>query len=252
MFFQQEELQVQVLDVLPFQERDTVCKTYPRAHCALSLRRRADTCIEYRGKTVQLNSHDLVFFPPEFGYIRRAKEDDMIVFHLNVLQGQIPSELEVLNSDRFEILWPLFEEALEEWEQGRPGFKHRVASILYRIFGEIQREDPYREKQNPTVMKAKAWLEQFYTDPETTVNQLAEQLHISETYLRRIFQEELSVSPKQYLNQLRMNRAKALLNAGYDSVAVIAEKVGFRDAKNFATAFKKQFGYPPSRQRYRL
>jgi transcriptional regulator GlxA family with amidase domain len=47
-----------------------------------------------------------------------------------------------------------------------------------------------------------------------------------------------------------MERAKSLLNAGYDPVSSVAEKVGFRDAKNFATAFKKQFGYPPSRQRY--
>ena len=79
---------------------------------------------------------------------------------------------------------------------------------------------------------------------------MAAYLHISETYLRRIFQGEMGVSPKKYLMTLRMNRAKSLLNAGYDPVNVIAEKVGFRDAKNFATAFKKQFGYPPSMQRY--
>ena len=250
MFFEQEELQFQVLDVLRFQESNVVCRTYPRSHCALSLRRKADTEIDYKGKTVHLKSHDLVFFPPDFGYIRRTKEDDMIVFHLNVIQGELPDELAILHLDRFDRLWPMFEEALEEWERGRPGYRYRVTAIVYRIFGEIQQRESGNENQNPTVTKAKAWLEQSYWDPEATVTVLAEQLHISETYLRRVFQKELGVSPKQYLNNLRMERAKSLLNAGYDPVSSVAEKVGFRDAKNFATAFKKQFGYPPSRQRY--
>ena len=83
-----------------------------------------------------------------------------------------------------------------------------------------------------------------------TVSLVAKHLYISETYLRRIFQQEKGVSPKQFITSLRLERAKALLNAGYDPVGVIAEKVGFRDAKNFATAFKKAFGYPPSRQNY--
>ena len=250
MFFEQEELQFQILDVLRFQESKVVCRTYPRSHCALSLRRKADTEIDYKGKTVHLKSHDLVFFPPDFGYIRRTKEDDMIVFHLNVIQGELPDELAILHLDRFDRLWPMCEEALEEWERGRPGYRYRVTAIVYRIFGEIQQRESRHENQNPTVATAKTWLEQSFWDPEVTVAVLAEQLHISETYLRRVFQKELGVSPKQYLNNLRMERAKSLLNAGYDPVSSVAEKVGFRDAKNFATAFKKQFGYPPSRQRY--
>ena len=250
MFFEQEELQFQVLDVLSFREKDKTYKTYLRSHSALSLRRKADTEIEYRGKTIHLKSHDLVFFPPDFGYIRRTKEDDMIVFHLNVIQGELPDELAILHLDRFDRLWPMFEEALEEWERGRPGYQYRVTAIVYRIFGEIQQRESRHENQNPTVATAKTWLEQSFWDPEVTVAVLAEQLHISETYLRRVFQKELGVSPKQYLNNLRMERAKSLLNAGYDPVSSVAEKVGFRDAKNFATAFKKQFGYPPSRQRY--
>jgi hypothetical protein len=46
VFFEQEELQFQVLDVLSFREKDKTYKTYLRSHSALSLRRKADTEIE--------------------------------------------------------------------------------------------------------------------------------------------------------------------------------------------------------------
>ena len=63
-------------------------------------------------------------------------------------------------------------------------------------------------------------------------------------------ERETGVTPKRYLIDLRLEHAQSLLNAGYDTVAAVAEKVGFGDAKNFATAFKKRFGYPPSKQTY--
>lgn len=73
---------------------------------------------------------------------------------------------------------------------------------------------------------------------------------MSDTYFRRLFRRDLGVSQKQYLNDLRLEHAQALLNAGYYTIADVAEMVGFRDSKNFATAFKKSFGYPPSAQTY--
>ena len=41
-----------------------------------------------------------------------------------------------------------------------------------------------------------------------------------------------------------------VLNAACYPVTTVAEKTGFSDPKNFATAFKKAFGYPPSKQSY--
>ena len=83
-----------------------------------------------------------------------------------------------------------------------------------------------------------------------SVSLLAKHLYISTTYLRNCFLKELSVTPKAYLTSLRMTSAQSLLNTGYYSVSSVAEQVGFGDAKNFAVAYKKHFGYPPSAQRY--
>lgn len=250
MIFEEENLQFQLLDVLYFEETDLVCKTPPRPFCALSLRLAGDTEIELANDSVYLEGKDLAFFPPNIGYIRHAKQDKMIVFHFTLLAGEPPSCIHVLRDCRYDVLLPLFENALETWNEKRPGYRYRTSAYLYRIFSELQLQPVKEEKRNQTVENAAAYISANIADPSLTVSLVAKHLYISETYLRRIFQQEKGVSPKQFITSLRLERAKALLNAGYDPVGVIAEKVGFRDAKNFATAFKKAFGYPPSRQNY--
>lgn len=193
---------------------------------------------------------DLAIFPPDATYIRRTRRDEMIVFHFKVIQGTPPARLEVLHGCNSASLHPLFEKALAEWKQKKPGYRYRTIGYLYRIFGELQGAKQTGTPLTPTLQKAILWMQEHYQDSEATIERAAGDLHISGTYLRRMFQQELGESPKRYLSRLRMEHAKTLLNAGYDSVEAVAEKVGFRDGKNFATAFKKEFGYPPSMQRY--
>lgn len=250
MFFAQEDCQFQLLDVLYFNEFNVVCRTFPRSHCALSLRLNADTEIEFPDGIVHMHTGDLAIFPPDATYFRRTRQDEMIVFHFNLIQGTPPSRLEVLHDCDMAVLCPLFEKALAQWQDKRPGYQYRVAGYFYEIFAELQNPKQQRENLNPTLRQAIGWMQAHYQDSEATIELAAEELNISGTYLRRIFHNALGKSPKQYLNELRMEQAKRLLNAGYDSVEAVAEKAGFRDGKNFATAFKKKFGYPPSRQRY--
>ena len=51
----------------------------------------------------------------------------------------------------------------------------------------------------------------------------------------------------QFVNGLRIDYAKALLEGRTLSVAEIAEKAGFSDEKYFYTVFKKQVGISPTR-----
>ena len=250
MVFHQDDLQFQLLGVFAFDEVDVVCKTYPRGHCAISLRIDADTDIEFQTETLHFETGDVAFFPPECGYTRRTRRDRMIVFHFNLIQGDLPDRVEILRGDWLERLQPMFEAALEEWNGQKPGYLYRTTAYLYQIFGEIQSRSSKTEIRNPTLRQAMAMFSECYGDSSLTITDIAQQMHVSGSYLRRIFCQEFGISPKQYLNNLRLERAKELLNAGYDSVLTVAEKVGFRDTKNFATAFKKQFGYPPSKQRY--
>ena len=252
MIFEQEELQIQLLDILYFCDDDVVMKTKARPFCALSLRMKGDTEIEAGGKTLRFGDHDLAFFPANVGYVRRSRHDERLVFQFT-LPNYVSYDIEILRDFQYEELYPLFWAAYREWTDRTPGYYYRTAALLQQIFAFIQ-----EKKAHPAIsvsMPIGSVLRRIgeqYADPALTVRSLAETAHLSETSFRELFRRELGVSPKKYLLDLRMEHAQSLLNAGYDSVAAVAEKTGFRDPKNFAAAFRKKFGYPPSKQHYAL
>lgn len=96
---------------------------------------------------------------------------------------------------------------------------------------------------------AKNEAQKRYTSPTFDVKALASSAHVSESYLRRVFSDELGVSPKKYLTALRMARAKTLLADGRDGVAVIAAECGFASVYNFCRAFKETVGETPTEYR---
>mgnify|MGYP000936397791 CR=1 FL=1 len=82
-----------------------------------------------------------------------------------------------------------------------------------------------------------------------TVGEMAEFCNISENYLRRIFHEHTGVSPKSYLDNLRMNRAAELLTGTRRSIPDIAKQLGYMDPYHFIRRFSQLMAIPPARYR---
>jgi len=77
--------------------------------------------------------------------------------------------------------------------------------------------------------------------------QIAAEIGISTRQLERLFGKFLNTSPKKYFMELRLDRARQLLeNRTYKSVAKVAAAVGYADARSFSRAFKRRFGKLPS------
>jgi len=78
-----------------------------------------------------------------------------------------------------------------------------------------------------------------------SVEQVAEQLHISTSSLYRKIKENTQMSPNEYIRWVRLNRAAQLLESQKYKVFEICYMVGFSDQRYFATCFKRQFGVTP-------
>jgi transcriptional regulator GlxA family with amidase domain len=59
----------------------------------------------------------------------------------------------------------------------------------------------------------------------------------------------MDITPIAYLNPYRISRARTLLEAGSQSVAEIAQSVGFGDAAHFSRAFRREVCQTPSTYR---
>ena len=84
-----------------------------------------------------------------------------------------------------------------------------------------------------------------YSDPALSVDTLARRVHMSLSTLHRLFRRHTHMSVTDYVTQLRIGRASALLIGGDRPVAHIAEEAGYRNLANFHRQFKAMKGVTP-------
>lgn len=86
---------------------------------------------------------------------------------------------------------------------------------------------------------------------DVSLGDIAEAVHLSPFHVARLFKQALGVSPHQYLIQVRVNSAKALLEAGAGerSLAEVASAVGFADQSHLTRHFKRLLGITPKQLR---
>lgn len=79
-----------------------------------------------------------------------------------------------------------------------------------------------------------------------SVEQLAQQVHMSISTFHRVFKEVTSDSPMQYLKKVRLNKARDFMLQEEMKANIAADRVGYESASQFSREFKRYFGQSPS------
>ena len=82
-----------------------------------------------------------------------------------------------------------------------------------------------------------------------SVEQIAENLSVNPSYFSRRFAQTVGASPKQYITEKRIERAKELLISTNASVFEVSNSVGYEDQFYFCRIFKKYAYMSPSEYR---
>lgn len=90
------------------------------------------------------------------------------------------------------------------------------------------------------------YLENNLADPTLSNTRLAQEMGISEVYLRKLFQRYYKTTPKQYILDMRLGKARQLLVETALSVTQIARECGFSTPYHFCRCFKDKVGLPPT------
>ena len=80
---------------------------------------------------------------------------------------------------------------------------------------------------------------------DITISDVASQTGVGERYLRKLFSQYLNLSPLDYLNQIRINKAIELLRNTEMSVKEVCFACGFQSPQYFSRIFKQQMGISP-------
>ncbi len=88
-------------------------------------------------------------------------------------------------------------------------------------------------------------IDETYAEP-MTIAELAKMSFMSESKLRKCFQQQYGMTIYQYVLECRMEKARELLADGNDQVKEVASLVGYSNISHFSEAFQKKFGRTPS------
>ena len=106
------------------------------------------------------------------------------------------------------------------------------------------------ERREALLAEALAVLERDYAE-DLEVDEVARRIATSRRQLQRCFEEHAGGSFRQSLARIRMERAAELLRTTRLPVREVAGHVGYRQPAQFAKAFARYKGEPPSRFRAR-
>lgn len=142
-----------------------------------------------------------------------------------------------------------YEAAVEEAaysQQLMAGIVNHLIGMMYSL--ERNRELSKNQQQVDMISRARMRIRESL-ESDTTIQQIAEELGVSYSNLRKLFKEHTGLSPATYQQELRLLRAKELLSTTELSIKEIAYRLNFESPDYFSAKFKAKMGLKPSEVR---
>lgn len=127
----------------------------------------------------------------------------------------------------------------------KQGYLHLFLSYLFTCMPLISGGRSANSMMSYQVMQ---YISEHFCEP-LTLESTAHALGISRIHLSHIFSQQLHINFRQYINTLRIDRARSLLRNPSYSISQIAYQCGYSNQRTFHRAFLTQCGMTPSEYR---
>ena len=132
----------------------------------------------------------------------------------------------------FQIREALTQIWLKLFELARPSMTHNVAG----------------KASDDRIKMLMVYVHEHYQEP-ITMEQLAQNIHISKRACFRLFQENLHMTPVEYIRSYRLQKACQLLAKTKDPISKIAGNCGLGSSSYFGKIFREEYGCTPMEYR---
>lgn len=196
------------------------------------------------------NFWEYIFFDPKISVAELYPNNPNVQREImrNINRG--PLVLDATTNPALErLVISILEEAREERPYNSRMIHLYVSALLVEIM-RLNKEMPYypfessRKNAMEQIAKALDYVEENYTE-NIKIEDLSKTCNMSETHFRRIFEEYINMTPVDYVNLVRIQKACEMLKKSGDSMESIAMKCGFTTISTFNRNFKKFLGTSP-------
>lgn len=206
------------------------------------------------GERILVKPGDIIFVPITTRYISEWEGSPRVSYismHFifdspGIFVKQRNFLLQKVTVDDFSRIKSAFEYVLEHYDrEENAGLE--VLSRFYEVLGMLlpQLKTGKKEEMDERIAQAIRYLESNYRD-SLSVKKLAEVSHMSESRFFPNFKKATGITPVEYLNAYRINRAIILLiNDSGLTIESISREVGFESTAYFRRVFKKVTGKNP-------
>jgi AraC-like DNA-binding protein len=169
---------------------------------------------------------------------------------VGLLVSMLPKLVHVRGAERLSLLMRLVTEEADEQRTGRDLVLSRLVEVmLVEALRSVQGDAPPGLLRGLGDARLAAAIRLMHGNPARawTMIELAKAAALSRSAFFERFTRAVGVPPMEYLLGWRMAIAKDLLRRHDVALADVAERVGYRSASTFSTAFSRHVGQPPGR-----
>ena len=125
--------------------------------------------------------------------------------------------------------------------------KCKTQSLLYEFFSLLLAEN--NTQTSSDAVDGAINIIKYNFNYKLNIKKIANAYFLDSAYFSRLFKKETGLSPKKYILNLRIEKAKDLLTSTNYSVKEISTTVGYADSLYFSKTFLKETGFSPTQYR---
>ena len=193
---------------------------------------------------------ELLFIPKDTSYTAEYLEDgtELKIIQFDLLFGELPSYL----SAPAKIALPNAAALIESFfaplsSKGVTNHPLYYLSRIYELLWQLENAHAHLPAKHRRLSPALREMQEHFAE-DHPVSHYAALCDMSEVNFRRMFKEYTGLSPLEYRNGVRLERARALLSSTEFNVSEAAYATGFQNLSFFIRLYKKKYGYTPKNE----
>ena len=176
-----------------------------------------------------------------WSYVWFAFNSDVLTKYFSLFE--LDTESPVKDIKNFKEIKNIVACLIEEYRNfsSQPVFRC-LAAFMKILAVEANEIESKEDAKTVYIQNIKKYIENNYKSQDFTVDALCDMMHLSHSYICRIFSDVEGCTVMNYIETVRLGKAAELLRDTSLNVNRIASSVGYNDALHFMKRFKKHFG----------